>query len=108
MQELLAFKAADGNRIVVEISQDDPGFHLIAASGKKVPDASTALEAALRVLRSTITVVAAEMASVELPNTRPGEIVVEFGLKFSSEVGVFLTKAAGEAHLNVTMKWTHD
>lgn len=36
----------------------------------------------------------------------PDRVAVEFGLKFSAKVGVFIAESAAEAHLTVTAEWS--
>jgi Trypsin-co-occurring domain 1 len=104
VSELLAFRGADGHDIVVEISEEDPGFHLISARDDKIAVAPRRLTEMLGAVRKTIQTVVAEVADMDLPAARVGEITVEFGVKCSAEAGAYIAKASGEGHITVTIK----
>ena len=42
---------------------------------------------------------------VNSSSSKPAEIKVEFGLKFSAEAGAIIAKTAVEAHIKLTLTW---
>lgn len=105
MSELVAFRGDEGD-VIVEISEEDPGFHLISSPKDKIALAPRRLGEMLGAMRSTISTVVSEIATMDVPGMSAGEIVVEFGVKCSAEAGAYIAKAAGEGHVTVTVKWT--
>jgi hypothetical protein len=89
----------DGTAILVEI--DDPNAGPVKVGrANVVARASQTAQAALEPMIRLATDV-----TTKLRETDPGQVTVAFGVKFTAESGVVLSKIAGEANLTVTLHW---
>jgi hypothetical protein len=97
---LLNVPMDDGSSMVMEV--DEPATGPVAVGrGDTVLRAArtveTALDPVVHLARSVLT---------KLRESEPAGVTVAFGVKFTAESGVLLSKVTGEANLTVTMSWS--
>lgn len=96
---LLEVPLDDGTSILIEI--DQPGGGPVKVGREKVvARAKETFQDALEPMIKLATGV-----TEKLRESDPGQISVAFGVKFTAESGVVLSKIAGEANLTVTLQW---
>ena len=104
MGELMVIPLDAGGSFVVQMDEDVQSGVVKAGRGLR-PDAE--LERAAVSLESALEPIAAaaRVTLAKLREANPDEVVVEFGLKLTAEVGAVITKATGECNLKVTLRW---
>ncbi len=104
MKGLVQFATGDGEVIVVEIDDEDPGF-VRASAGELVARAETTLTQALEVLRPTARAVIGKIESLDVQ--KPSSTEMEMGIKLNARTGAVLASAGGECHIRVKLTWFH-
>jgi hypothetical protein len=89
----------DGTAILVEIDDPNGGPVKVGRANVVARAAQTAHEALEPMIRLATDV------TTRLREADPGQVTVAFGVKFTAESGVVLSKIAGEANLTVTLHW---
>lgn len=103
--ELVAFTDEDGSQMVVEVSEADLGIHPVSTRVDGTTPAAKPLGQTLETLQNVVGVLLGQLSRMPLSPGRPDEVTAEFGVKFTSEVGAVIAKAAGEGHVTVKVKW---
>jgi hypothetical protein len=106
MSVLVSLPLASGASLTVEADDDrsSAGMTRAAKPGEIVATVGQTLEDAL----DTTLVPVAEAIVERLQTIAPSEAEVTLGLKLSAEVGVIVSKVAGEATLQVKLTWRRD
>jgi hypothetical protein len=104
MKGLVQFDTGDGEIVVVEIDDEDPGF-VRAGAGELTARAATTLTQALEVLRPTARAVIQKIESLDIG--KPSGTEIEMGIKFNAKTGAVLASAGGECHIRVKLTWFH-
>ncbi|HTT52764.1 MAG TPA: CU044_2847 family protein [Streptosporangiaceae bacterium] len=106
MSELMAVPLDGGGTVVVECGGGpSPGGVVKAGRGVTSPPevavrAAQTLELALEPVTA-----AARVTLAKLREAGPDEVLLEFGLRLTAEVGAVITRTAGECNLKVTLRW---
>lgn len=105
MSELMAVPLNGGGAVVVE-SNDPAGSGGVVKAGRDGASSEVAVRAAqtLEVALEPVTA-AARATLAKLREANPDQVVVEFGLRLTAEVGAVITKTTGECNLRVTLLW---
>jgi hypothetical protein len=105
MSELISFTTSDGNAILVELADAnaDGIERATRRPGEVAVEAGRSFDSALRVVRPTAEAVVDQVASLA---RAPQEVQVEFGLKLTLKAGAVIASTEGEAHIQVSLKWT--
>ncbi|NUO99410.1 MAG: hypothetical protein HOW71_04520 [Nonomuraea sp.] len=102
MNELIRWET-DTGPIVVEVSDDEPGFESIARRpGEVIHDAQDKFESALISLRG------AARSALEIFRDdvlKPDGVDIEFGVKLNATAGAVIAKSTVEGHLVVKLRW---
>lgn len=103
MFEMIEFDTADG-KVYVEVGAPQTGDQILASADAAglVGKATQSFEDALKPVPKAIKTVLDAIAKSELS---PNELEVEFGIKFTADAGVVISKVGGEASLTVTATW---
>ena len=105
MKRLVEFDVGNGETIIaeVEVSADtEPGIVPAGRPGELISKATMTLGDAFDRLRP---VADATIDRLRRLQTRPREIELELGVKFSAQAGVVLAAAATEANCTVRIRW---
>ena len=102
MKGLVQFEAGNGETVVVEIDDEDPGY-VRAGAGEVVAKAQATLNQALEVLQPTAKAVIEKIDSLEV--RKPTDIEVEMGIKLNAKTGAVLASAGGECHIKLKLVW---
>lgn len=100
MTELIAVPLDCGGSIVMEMDHSIGGVVKARQPGKIISEATQSLEVALESVGP-----AAKSVLTKLREAGPNEITVEFGLRFTAEVGAVITKTSGECNMTVQLRW---
>jgi hypothetical protein len=105
MSELISFTTSEGDAILVELAEvnADGIERATRRPGEVAVEAGRSFGSALRVVRPTAEAVVEQVASLA---RRPQEVQVEFGLKLTLKAGAVIASTEGEAHIQVSLKWT--
>ena len=103
MVSLIRFKTDTGD-VYVEVGTPAKagGETLATSAGGVVGQATKSLEQALEPVPKAIKTV---LDSITKSEFAPDELEVEFGLKFSADAGVVISKVAGEASITIKGSW---
>jgi Trypsin-co-occurring domain 1 len=106
MSELMAVPLDGGGTVLVEFG-DTPSQGAVVKAGRgAAPPAGVAIRAAQTLESALDPVTAAARATLtKLREAGPDEVIVEFGLKLTAEMGAVITRTAGECNLKVTLRW---
>jgi hypothetical protein len=104
MKKLVEFPLDDGTVVLVEVDEPEPEAGLVQA-GLVFGDVKQTFEEGLDKTKSLAGKIIAKFRGL---HDSPDEIELEFGLKLSTEVGVFLASAGMEANYTVTLTWKKD
>jgi hypothetical protein len=102
MVKLIQFETEEGFVYVEVGSETRTGGQTLAADTGPVSVATKSLQAALAPVTSTIKTVVDSIGKSELA---PHELEVEFGVKFSADAGVIISKISGEASISIKASW---
>src|SRR5690348_7372706 len=102
MKELVSFDVGDGETLVVEVDEGDPGY-VRTGAGEVVAKANVTLQGALEILRPASRVILEKIDSLEV--RRPAEVEVEMGIKLNARTGAVLASAGGECHIKLKVTW---
>ena len=93
---------ADDETVIVELGDEQlAGFSPAAVSpGEVAARATASLQEALDRLMPTL-----QTIGDRLKTLAPNECSVTLGVKLTTEAGVIVAKAAGEANFTITLKW---
>lgn len=118
MTRLLTFPTDSGQEVVVEVRElaDGAAQDGVATRGWHVGDSASVDAVAGAVARragptfdqavaSVRPVVAALVEQLRSGAAQPDEIVVEFGIEMSADVGAFVAGAGAGANFSVSMTW---
>jgi len=97
---LLNVPMDDGSSVVMEVEESATGPVAVGRADTVLRAARTveaALDPVVHLARGVMT---------KLRETDPGDVTVAFGVKFTAESGVVLSKVTGEANLTVTLSWS--
>ncbi|GAA2377079.1 CU044_2847 family protein [Nonomuraea africana] len=100
MPQLMRVPLEDGQFVLVELSENDPGVRRVSRVGETITATMTSMEAALEPIQS-----AARSALETFRKIGPDEVEIEFGVKLNAEAGALITKAGAEGHLVVKLAW---
>jgi len=104
MGELLEFKTAAGESVLVEVGEPSGPVTRGGRAEDVVVEAEGSLE---RVLGRLGPVVRGMMAQLRAAADRPDEVEVEFGVRLSADANVIIARAGGEANFRITLRWAH-
>ena len=106
MGRLRSFSLQNGTDVLIEV--DDLAGPTVTR-GLTVADTiekvGGSFETALDRLRPAVALVVDKFRT--LPNG-PGEVTVEFGVKFAAEAGAFIASASSEAQFKIKMVWKRE
>ncbi|MFF5114996.1 CU044_2847 family protein [Streptosporangium sp. NPDC000509] len=98
---LLVFET-DGSQIFVEVDEQTLGPERVAVRDKMVNGAKVTFNEAISVIRPAAQAILDELASME---TKPDEVEVSFGLKFTASAAVLVASGSSESSCAVKMVW---
>jgi hypothetical protein len=102
--ELIRFTTAQGNEVLAEVDEGDPGYERISRqSHDVVAKAARHIDAAFVEIRIAADALIDEMSRVA---SSPHDIEVEFGIKLNAEVGAVIARSQAEGHFQVNLKWS--
>lgn len=102
MAHLVEFPLKDGETILVEMDDEQlAGFAPAAAPGEVAARATESFEAAIDKVLPALRAIGERMRQLA-----PDELEVALGVKLTTEAGVIVAKASGEANFTVTLRWT--
>lgn len=88
--------------VLVELAPQ-PGVRSVSLTpADLVAQSKQALDSAMNAIHQMAQQVTASLSNLA---ERPSEVEVTFGLKLNAEAGALIAKTAGEASLNVKLKW---
>ena len=101
---ILQFQVGGNSTAVLGIEVDD----LLEAGNRPasqgvVDKARQTLEAALSEVTPGVTAIVERLKEL---SSKPDEVGVEFGIKFTGEAGVLIAKTALEGNIKVSLKWS--
>jgi hypothetical protein len=99
--DLVRFTTKQGNEVLVETLESEPGFRNAGVSDR-IADAQKTFESALADVADAAETALSVLRSHAL---RPDGIEIEFGVRFSAETGAVIAKAALEGNLKVKITW---
>jgi Trypsin-co-occurring domain 1 len=102
MTYLAAMPLENGDSLLIEVDEDAEGIVAAGRPGEIIATTAMTFEAALDRLRPAAQAIVAKLGSL---SERPDEINVEFGIKLSTEAGLVIARASGEATFTVTLQW---
>ena len=101
MSTLVAFPLMDqGGQVVVEVDDTAAGPVRAARPGEIATTARTTFEEAVAGVRPIAQIILAQLRELG-----PETVTIELGVKFGTETGVILAKAAAEGTCKVTLTW---
>ena len=100
--ELVQFTLSDGNSLLVEVDDQEPGIQRASRVDDFIVQAKVSLDGAMDQIRAMAAVTLAKLA--ELPH-RPDDIEVEFGVRLNAEAGAVIARTQAEGHLKVKLTW---
>lgn len=106
MNKIIEFETEDGKgAIAVEVEGSGRGGGMVRAStaGETLERSVVKFENALGPIQRVADLVITKIRQIA---ESPSEVAVEFGLKFSAEAGVVISKASAEANFKISVKWT--
>ncbi len=101
---ILQFQVGSGSDAVLRIEVDDPfdaGNRPVSQG--VVEKARQSLEAALSEVTPGVTAILERLQGLA---SKPDEVGVEFGIKFTAEAGALIAKTALEGNIKVSLKWS--
>jgi hypothetical protein len=103
MTHLVSFPLEAGGSVLIEVEQTavapvTRGLY----SGDAIETIGHSFEAALDAVRPAVVSLASKFRSLL---DAPGDLEVEFGLKFAGQAGAFIASASTEAQFRVKMVW---
>ncbi len=106
MSELMAVPLDGGGTVIVECA-DTPSHGTVVKAGRGGASSAGVAVRATQTLELALEPVteAARATLTKLREAGPDEVVVEFGLRLTAEVGAVITRTAGECNLKVTLRW---
>lgn len=107
MQRLAIFTTADGDEVIVQVSDEGalPGGGLTTRgipTGRLIERTEQSLDEVLAHARPAVASLLRQMRGQE---DAPDELEVEFGIQVSVEVGAYIAAASSTANFRVTMRW---
>ena len=102
--ELIPFEAEDGAIFMVEV-EDNSRTTRSGRGNEPEEKAPKRFEKALAPLKSVAGLVMNKIREIK---DSPEEVTLEMGVKLTAEAGAVLTKAGGEAHFKLTIKWKNE
>lgn len=97
------YQSKDGDEVLVEIEAPEKGgARLVAKAKDGIVEAQSSFGEAVEGIKPIADKVMSAIGSLA---QEPKETEVSFGIKFSAEVGVILTKSSLDATLNIKLKW---
>jgi hypothetical protein len=93
------YELGGGGTVLVEVEDTTAGVRPAGAK-EGVVDAGRRLRDAMSDLRSIISDSVAELSTLDLH-----EIRLEFGIRFSGEAGILITKAVAEGNMQISVVW---
>lgn len=106
MQRLAIFTTADGDEVIVQVSDEGgpPGGLTTRGipTGRLVERTAQSLDEVLAHARPAVASLLRQMRGQE---DAPDELEVEFGIQVSVEVGAYIAAASSTANFRVTMRW---
>lgn len=102
MKRLIEFSLETGNSISVEVEDVEGNLIPAASPNEVITRASQTFEDTLEKIKPAANVMITKLR--ELSHS-PDEVQVEFGIKFSAEVGAIISSVSGEANYKVTLMW---
>ncbi|MGV9386817.1 CU044_2847 family protein [Nonomuraea sp. NPDC003707] len=90
--------------VLIEVSANGEGDELVRAAqpGAVIDRVGESVQAAVAKLRPAVAAVTEQLTKMP---TRPDHITVEFGIKFTAELGAVIANAGSEASFGITMTW---
>jgi predicted membrane GTPase involved in stress response len=100
---IFEFESRDGSNILIELdeSQTSGGMVEVSANGV-MGKAEKSIEESLDTIKHLADAVVDKIKNAA---SKPDEVKVEFGIKFSADAGAFVAKVGAEAHLKLIMTW---
>lgn len=102
MGDLLEFKTAGGEAVLVEVAETS-GPVTRGGRGEAVISAGESLEHILGRLGPTVHGIVEHLRSAP---SAPDEVEVEFGVKLSADSNVIISRVGGEANFRIALKWS--
>ena len=104
MSKIVKIRLDEQTTFYAEVEEMPAGLHRAAVS-----PSDTAKQVAATVTEGLVSLRPVIQKVMEtFRDLGPEECQVEFGLKISGEVGIFVSKGGAEAQIKVTMKWKRD
>lgn len=102
MKRLMEIPLGDGEVVLAEVQEDDPGWVRAADVGELAERTQMSVAAALEV---GIKPLAGKLRE-SFAGLRPDEVEVEFGLRLSGKLGVVFSSTEAEGHIQVRLSWS--
>lgn len=103
MKELIQYATDGGAQLLVEVEASETGVGRVSRPGEIAAKAAHTLEDALTSVRPATVAVYRSLSRLA---EGPQEVTVSFGIRLTVAAGVILASSEGEAHFEVSMKWT--
>ncbi|MEU7225584.1 CU044_2847 family protein [Streptomyces chrestomyceticus] len=103
MSDLVRFRTAGGEDMLVEVDSASPGLENVARGDNGILEAARSLDEMLDGARPTI-----DAVLDWLRRLAPDEYEVGFGVKLNAEAGVVVAKTSAEGHFTVRLGWRRD
>lgn len=100
MSNVVRFEVEGGGSVLVEVDEDTFGVERAARGKDVLIQSGKTLQTVLDTIRWT-----ARAVLDELPDLKPDETQVQFGLKLNAETQALIAKAGAEGQLHITLTW---
>ena len=100
---LVEFPIAKGGTLLVEV--DDPQVGTRPVSRGAAEKAKESFEAAIAQVKPGVEVLMAQLREL---TTKPEQVSLEFGIKFTAGADALIAKTSVEGNVKVTMTWKSD
>lgn len=102
MAELMSIPLGDGERVLVEVGEQEPGVVEASRAGDVIEAGVASLGAALSQVRDAAAEALRQFR--ELPSG-PDEVQLEFGVRLNAQAGAVIAKTGAEGHFKVKLTW---
>lgn len=100
MNQIVEYQLSDGSHVRIQATEPK-GSAAKRSADKQISKATDTFKNSMKSLRQTVDETLQELRSIN--NT--SEIIMELGVKFSAEAGIFLASVDSEATFKVQVKW---
>ncbi|HEY8373647.1 MAG TPA: CU044_2847 family protein [Pseudonocardiaceae bacterium] len=102
MTKLLRFELGDGDSVLVEVDENEPGMTRASRAKEVVEAAASSLGSALAGVRKAASEAVRRFRDMD---ARPDEVQIEFGVRLNAQAGAVIAKSGVDGHLKVKLTW---